>query len=106
MDDDYTTSERRGYRRVAIAALLVIVAIGLFPTTAALLDETDENLILPVFVAVMVALGALLWVFVPALAGERRRLGHRIAVGAAAGLAAAAVAILVFFALLNGYSGA
>ncbi|WP_313408618.1 hypothetical protein [Aeromicrobium sp.] len=106
MDDHTSPPQRRDYRRVAIGALLVIVAIGLFPTTAAVLDESNEDWILPVFVAVMVALGALLWVLVPAVAGERSRIAHRVAVGGAAGLAAAVAAIIVFYALLNGYSGA
>lgn len=104
--DDYSRSERRGYRRVVIGAVLVFVALGLFPTTAAVLDGVGDSWILPAFVALMVALGAALWVFVPALAGERPRIAHRVAVGAAAGLAAALVAIVVFYALLNGFSGA
>ncbi|MCD9154878.1 hypothetical protein [Aeromicrobium duanguangcaii] len=105
MDDSYTPSERRGYRRIAIVGVLLLLALGLFPATAAVFDETNEGAILPVFVLVMILVGALLWVFVPAIAGEGRRLGHRIAVGAAAGLAAAAVAVIVFYSLLNGYSG-
>ncbi|MBC9226620.1 hypothetical protein GL325_09815 [Aeromicrobium sp. 636] len=105
MDDSYSPSERRGYRRIAIAGVLLLLALGLFPATAAVFDETNEGAILPVFVLLMVVVGALLWVFVPAIAGEGHRLGHRVVVGAGAGLTAAAVAALVFYALLNGYSG-
>lgn len=104
--DDYSRSERRGYRRVVIAAVLVFVALGLFPMTAAVLDGAGEGLILPVFVVAMVALGAVLWIFVPAVTGEQPRAAHRVAVGGGAGLVAALVAIVVFYALLNGFSGA
>lgn len=105
MQDSYSPSERRGYRRVAIALVLVLLSLGLFPATAAVFDETREGWIVPVFVVAMVAIGVLLWTFVPLAAGERRRLGHRVGMGALAGALAAAVALGVFFALLHGYSG-
>ncbi|MFS0886788.1 hypothetical protein [Aeromicrobium sp. 179-A 4D2 NHS] len=106
MDDSYSPSERRGYRRVAIAGVLMLLAIGLLPATAAVLDEVAEDWVLPVYVVVMLVIGALMWAFLPVVVGETRHVAHRALVGACAGLACAAVAMLVFFALLNGYSGA
>jgi uncharacterized RDD family membrane protein YckC len=104
--DDYTPSQRRGYRRLAVAAILVLLALGLFPAAAAVLDERSEGWILPLFVLVMLVSGALLWTFVPGTTDATRTTGHRVAVGCAAGLGAAILAIVVFYALLNGYSGA
>lgn len=106
MDESYTPSERRGYRRVAIAVVLLMLGVGLFPATAALLDESSEGWILPLFVLVMVVIGALMWAYVPLFVGETRHIAHRAAVGAGAGLVAAAAALAVYWALLNGYSGA
>lgn len=106
MDDSYSPAERRGYRRVVIAAGLGLLALVLFPTTSAFLDETREGWVLPVFVAVMVVVGALVWAFVPMVVGETRHVAHRAAVGAVAGLGAALMAMLVFYLLLRGYSGA
>ncbi|GAA3545454.1 hypothetical protein AFL01nite_15460 [Aeromicrobium flavum] len=98
--------ERRGYRRITVGVILVLLALGLFPSTAAVLDEANEDLILPLFVAVMVVAGMLLWSLVPGLSDGSRSRGHLVAVGAVAGLVSAGVAIAVFYALLNGYSGA
>lgn|SRR5690349_18543915 len=104
--EQYSPPERRGYRRFAVGGILLLLALGLFPATAAVLDETNENLILPLFVVVMVVVGALLWSLIPGLSSRPHDRGRLAGLGALGGLLAAGAALLVFFALLNGYSGA
>lgn len=104
--EQYSPPERRGYRRFAVAGILFLLALGLFPATAAVLDDSNENLILPLFVAVMVVAGVLMWVLVPGVSSRPHSRGRLAGLGALAGLIAAGIAIAVFFALLNGYSGA
>ena len=79
--------------------------IGRVHATAAVLDETNENFILPLFVVVMVVVGALLWSLIPGLSSRPHDRGRLAGLGALGGLLAAGAALLVFFALLNGYSG-
>lgn len=105
-DTEYSPPQRRGYHRFVVAGILVLLGLGLFPATAAVLDAADENLILPVFVIVMVVAGALAWSLVPGLSSRPHERGRLAGIGAGIGLLAAATAIAVFFALLNGYSGA
>jgi putative effector of murein hydrolase len=75
------------------------------PLAATFLDgQGTENWILPVAVVATALLGALLGAALPGfVAGETRR---RVAVGAAYGVAAAAIGVLVFFVLLSGFDGA
>ena len=76
-----------------------------FPLAATFLDDQgSENWILPVDVALVALLGGLLGAALPGfVAGPTRR---RVLVGAAYGVAAAAVGVLVFFLLLSGFEGA
>src|SRR5690606_17926771 len=104
--DQMTPPGRRGYRRITVGGILVLLALGLFPSTAAVLDESAEDLILPLFLLVMVIAGVLMWSLVPGLSDDSRSRSHRAGIGAVVGLVAAGVAIAVFFALVNGYSGA
>jgi hypothetical protein len=86
---------------------LVLLAAGLLslPIAASFLDDQGtENWILPVQVAVMLAVGALLGVALPGFVGGTT--GRRVAVGAAYGLGAALVGLVVFFLLLSGLDGA
>ena len=86
---------------------LVLVAAGMLslPLAAYVLDDQGtENWILPVQLGGMALLGALVGVALPGfLAGSTRR---RVLVGAAYGVGAAVVGVLIFFLLLNGFSGA
>lgn len=86
---------------------LVLVVAGMLslPLAAYILDDQGtENWILPVQLGGMALVGALVGTAVPGfVAGAPRR---RAAVGAAYGLAAAVVGVLVFFLLLSGFDGA
>ena len=86
---------------------VLLVAAGLvsLPLAAAVLDDQgNENWILPVDVAAVALLGGVLGAVLPGfVAGTTRR---RVVVGAACGVAAAAVGVLVFFLLLSGFRGA
>jgi hypothetical protein len=86
---------------------LLLLAAGVLslPLAAAFLDgQGTENWILPVALVVTALVGALVGVALPGfVAGTTRR---RAVVGAAYGVVAAAVGVLVFFLLLSGFDGA
>jgi len=86
---------------------MVLIAAGILslPLAAYSLDDQGaENWILPVQLGGMALLGAVVGVVIPGfLAGSTRR---RVLVGAAYGVGAAVVGVLIFFLLLNGFSGA
>ena len=106
--------------RVLAVIGLLVVGIVLLPLLASFLDgEGTENLILPIHLVVMAALGALVWRALPASADARaatasgspgmeaRASSSRVLLtGAAVGVAAAVVALLLFFVLLSGFEGA
>ena len=85
--------------------LLLAAGVICLPLAATFLDDQGtENWILPVDLAVMALFGGFLGTVLPGfVAGTTRR---RVAVGAAYGVAAAAVGVLVFFLLLSGFRGA
>lgn len=86
---------------------LLLLAAGMLvlPLAASVLDDQgSENWILPVELGAMALLGALVGVAVPGfVAGTTRR---QVAIGAASGVAAAVMGVLVFFLLLSGFDGA
>ena len=86
---------------------LVLIAVGMLslPLAAYFLDDQgSENWILPVQLGGMALVGALVGTAFPGfVVGSPRR---RAVVGAAYGLAAAVVGVLVFFVLLSGFDGA
>lgn len=99
---------------VAVVGLLVLGVVAL-PVLATFLDgQGTENLILPADVVVMAVIGALVWRFLPAPAPAGAHSGQEpvaggvrtLLVGAAVGVGAAVVGLLVFFLLLSGFSGA
>jgi hypothetical protein len=93
-------------RVVAIVALLVIGVLSL-PVVAFFLDgEGTENWIIPVQLALMAVIGALVGRAVPAVAGEGASPSRATVIGAALGLGAAALGLVLFFLLLNGLDGA
>ena len=85
--------------------LLLAAGILSLPLAAAFLDDQGtENWIVPVQLGAMALVGGLVGVTVPGfVAGTTRR---RLAVGAAYGVGAAVVGVLVFFLLLSGFGGA
>ena len=86
---------------------VVLLAAGVIclPLAATFLDDQgNENWILPVDVAVVALLGALLGARLPGFVGGATR--RRVLLGAAYGVAAAAVGVLLFFLLLSGFEGA
>lgn len=91
--------------KVLGVVLLLAAGVVCLPLSAAFLDDQgSENWILPVDVAAVALLGGVLGVVLPGfVTGSNRR---RAVVGAAWGVAAAAVGLLVFFLLLSGFEGA
>lgn len=92
-------------RRTLGWSLLLAAGMLSVPLVAAFLDdEGSENWILPVQVGVMAVAGALVGIAVPGfVSGSHPR---RILLGAAAGVAAALLALVVFFLLISGIDGA
>lgn len=92
---------------VKVLTVLGLLVMGIFslPVAAFFLDdEGTENWILPVALGVMAIVGGLVGVGVPGfLSGTTAR---RAAVGAAYGVGAALVGLVVFFLLLSGFDGA
>ena len=86
-------------------ALLLVAGVLCLPLAAAFLDgQGSENWILPLDVVAVAVLGGLLGAALPGfVAGSTRR---RVVVGAACGVVAAALGVLVFFVLLSGFDGA
>lgn len=85
--------------------LLLVSGILSLPLLATVLDEQGtENWILPVQLVVMALLGGAIGLGAPGFVGGGTV--RRFAVGAAYGVAAAAVGLLVFFVLLSGLDGA
>ena len=86
---------------------MLLLAAGLLslPLAASFLDDPGtENWILPVQLGVVALLGALVGIALPGFVAGGT--GRRLAVGAAYGLAAGLVGVLVFFLLLSGFEGA
>lgn len=99
------TTTRWNAQRVAALAVLLVAGVLSLPVTAALLDGDDTDaLVVPVQLVAMAALGALVGRLLPGLAGDSRR--SPVLLGAAAGVAAALVGVLVFFVLVSGLDGA
>lgn len=94
-------------QRVLAAAALLTVGILSLPLAAAILDSPrTENWIIPVQLIAVAAIGAALTVAIPALARAGASTGTRALTGMAWGLIAAITGLIVFWLLLNGFSGA
>ena len=90
-----------------IVGWVVLLAAGVIclPLAATFLDDQgSENWIRPADVAGVALLGGLLGAWLPGFVGGTTR--RRVLVGAAYGVAAAAVGVLLFFLLLSGFEGA
>ena len=86
-------------------ALLLLLVAGLvsLPVVSAFLDgESTDQLIVPVQLALMAALGALVGLVTPTLGGGGTSRVRSIGTGVVAGIVAALFGLLVFFLVLGG----
>lgn len=89
--------------------LVVLLAAGVMSLPAAAAgfdDQGSENWILPVQLGGMAVIGALVALALPGLAPDGSSVGKRVVVGAAYGIGAAVLGVVVFFLILNGFDGA
>lgn len=94
-------------QRVAAVVVLLVLGVLSLPFVALFLDgEATQGWIIPVQLALMALVGVLVGRLVPALAGPGATPTRATAVGALAGLGAAALGLLLFFLLLSGIGGA
>ena len=95
-----------GQRTIALA-LLLVAGIFSLPVAAYFFDSPgSENWIVPVQLAAMALIGAWVGRLLPGLAGTNQSGNRPMVVGAVVGMAMAVVGIVIFFLLLNGFSGA
>ncbi len=93
--------------RLIAYPLLLAAGVVSLPVAAAFLDgPSTENWVLPIQLAGMAALGALVGWGTPAIARSGASTSRRIVIGALLGVGAALVGVALFFLLLNGISGA
>ena len=101
-------------RVVAVVGLLVLGVLAL-PVLASFLDgPSTENLVIPVDLVLMALVGMLVWRLVPepnaagahAPSSPASGGARTLLVGAAVGVAAAVVGLVLFFLLISGLDGA
>lgn len=97
---------RSAQRLVGIVVLVVLGVLALPLSAAAIDGEGAENWIILVDLGAMAAIGAAVTIALPGLAREGATTGRRAMTGAWWGLLAAFVGVVVFWLLLNGFSGA
>jgi hypothetical protein len=97
---------RSAQRLVGIVVLVVLGVLALPLSAAAIDGEGAENWIIVVDLVAMAAIGAAVTIALPGLAREGATTGRRAMTGAWWGLLAAFVGVVVFWLLLNGFSGA
>ena len=93
--------------RLGLLLLLERFRVRQPDAAAAFLDgPSTENWVLPIQLAGMATIGALVGWGTPAIAGPGASTRRRAAVGALLGVGAAVLGVALFFLLLNGVSGA
>ena len=101
-----STASRTGAQREVALVLIIAAGIVSLPLVAALLDgPSTEDLIVPVQLAVMALVGAVVGYLLPGLAGAGSRSARGAGFGALVGVATALLSVAVFYLLLNGSSG-
>jgi hypothetical protein len=86
--------------------VLLVAGILSLPIAAAPFDsEGSENWIIPAQLGGMAVIGAFVSLGIPGLTGAETT-GRRVVLGALIGIGLAAVGVLVFFLILNGFDGA
>lgn len=95
-------------RQRALGAIgLVAAGILSLPVVASVLDGAGtENWIIPVVLLLMAGIGAGAGVALPALTTPDAPTGRRALLGAACGVLAALIGLLVFWFFLSGFGGA
>ena len=98
-----TAAPNAGTQRGIALALLLAAGILSLPVVAAFLDgESTEDLIVPVQLALMAALGAIVGYLLPGVAGAGSSQPRGAGFGALIGVAAGLVGVVLFYVLLNG----
>ncbi len=98
---------RPGAQRLAALVILLVLGVLSLPVTAALFDgEGSENWILPVQLAAMALVGAVVGRLLPGLAGADADRTRATWIGVLVGVVAAVVGVVLFFLLLSGFGGA
>lgn len=88
-------------RIIAVVVLVLVGALSL-PVTAAFLDEgSTEDLIIPVQLALVALIGAVVGYLLPGLGGPDSARGRSAGIGAVLGLVVALVGVAVFALLLG-----
>jgi len=98
-----------GSRAQQVGALLLLLPAGILslPVVAYFLDgEGQENWIIPVQLAAMALLGAVVGSILPGIAGSSATRSRARVVGALVGIGMGVLAVVIFFLLLNGFDGA
>ena len=96
-----TAASRAGRQRALALALLLAAGILGLPIVAVFLDgESTENLIVPVQLAVMAVLGAVIGHLLPGVAGADSSSARGAVIGSLIGIAAALLGAGLFFLLL------
>ena len=93
-------------RALGVIGLLAAGVLALPVVTVVLDGEGTENWIIPVVLILMAGIGAVVGIALPALTSPAASTGRRALIGAAWGVLAALVGLLVFWFLLNGFGGA
>ena len=102
-----TAEAGSGVQRVLALVILVVAGVLSLPVAAAFFDgEGSENWILPVQLAGMAVIGAIVGRLLPGLAGAGATTSRSTWIGAAVGVGAALVGVVLFFLLLSGFDGA
>ena len=98
-----TTGSTTGVQRGVALVLLVAAGVVSLPVVAAFLDGSSvDSLIIPVQLAAMALVGAIVGYLLPGLAGDGASSSRGAGFGALVGVAAALVSVAVFALLLNG----
>ena len=96
-----------GLQRTVALVLLLAAGVVSLPLAALAIDgEGSENWILPAQLVGMTAVGAVVGLLLPGLAGPEATQRRSVWVGAGLGLLFAVVGVLIFFVLLSGFDGA
>ncbi len=96
-----------GAQRALAVFVLLVAGILSLPLSATLFDaEGSENWIIPVQLAGMLVIGALVGSALPRIAGEDGTRSRAIRIGMLYAVGAVVVGVVLFFLLLSGFDGA